>query len=281
MDFIDYRKKLRLGFTDKEKSKLFFTKVFNTLNMIMVQRWANIGVEEYISFCQTTGSQINSHICDNYSFKDRFEACVNIFDNHSKSINEFLCYYMSFVNSLKEERFDEWDRESFISIVEKALTEAHIPFEVLKDKDGYFIFPKGAEELDDALVSEPLEWLNEYPKTRTEFVQALKDYSELNDDNASDVADKFRKALERFFQEFFGKNGTLENLKKEYGTYMKGKGVPAELSNNLEALLQTYTNFMNGYAKHHSKTNKNLLEYILYQTGNIIRLMITLAKEEN
>lgn len=61
---------------------------------------------------------------------------------------------------------------------------------------------------------------------------------------------------------------------------MKGKGVPVELSNNLEALLQAYTNFMNGYAKHHSKTNKNLLEYIMYQTGNVMRLLITLKKED-
>ena len=280
MDFIDYRKKLGLGFTDKEKSKLFFTNIFNSLNMVLVQRWANIGVEEYITFCQRTGAEINPYNCDARSFYDRFKEIVTILNNRARNINEFLSYYMFLVNSLNEERFDDWGREAFLNFVEKALNEAHIPFEVLKDKDGYFIFPKGAEELDDALVSEPLEWLNEYPKTRTEFVQALKDYSELNDDNASDVADKFRKALERFFQEFFGKDKSLENLKGEYGTYMKGKGVPAELSNNLETLLQTYTNFMNGYAKHHSKTNKNLLEYIMYQTGNIIRLMITLKEEE-
>ena len=167
-----------------------------------------------------------------------------------------------------------------LELIRNYLTSLNISYDVIQDKDGYFIFPKGAEELDDALVSEPLEWLNEYPQTRTEFVQALKEYSNLTDENASDVADKFRKALERFFQEFFSKNGTLENLKKEYGSYMKGKGVPSELSNNLEALLQAYTNFMNGYAKHHSKTNKNLLEYIMYQTGNIIRFVITLKKED-
>ncbi len=280
MDFIDYRKKLGLGFTDKEKSKLFFTNVFNSLNIVLAQRWANIGVDEYITFCQRTGVEINPNNCDTYSSYDRFKEIVTILNNRARNINEFLSYYMFLVNSLNEERFDDWGREAFINVVENALTEAHIPFEVLKDKDGYFIFPKGAEELDDALVSEPLEWLHEYPKTRAEFVQALKDYSNLTDENASDVADKFRKALERFFQEFFGKNGTLENLKKEYGTYMKGKGVPAELSNNLEALLQAYTNFMNGYAKHHSKTNKNLLEYIMYQSGNIIRFIITLNREE-
>ena len=67
-------------------------------------------------------------------------------------------------------------------------------------------------------------------------------------------------------------------MKSEYGTYMKEKGVPPEVSNNLETLLQSYTNFMNGYAKHHDKTDKNVLEYIMYQTGNIIRLLITLKK---
>lgn len=31
-------------------------------------------------------------------------------------------------------------------------------------------------------------------------------------------------------------------------------------------------------SKHHSKINKNLLEYIMYQTGNIIRLLITFSQ---
>ena len=38
---------------------------------------------------------------------------------------------------------------------------------------------------------------------------------------------------------------------------------------------------MNNYAKHHNKTSRNVLEYIMYQTGNIIRLLITLKQEEN
>ena len=57
--------------------------------------------------------------------------------------------------------------------------------------------------------------------------------------------------------------------------------MPAEISNNFEWLLQSYAKYMNEYAKHHDKTNKNALEYIMYQTGNIIRLLITLRKGEN
>ena len=109
----------------------------------------------------------------------------------------------------------------------------------------------------------------------------MKDYANLTDDNASDVADKFRKALERFLQEFFGKTKSLENLKSEYGAYLKARGVPSEISNNFETLQKSYTDFMNNYAKHHNKTSRNVLEYIMYQTGNIIRLLITLKQEEN
>lgn len=35
------------------------------------------------------------------------------------------------------------------------------------------------------------------------------------------------------------------------------------------------------YAKHNDKTQFNVLEYIIYQTGNIIRLMLCLNNEAN
>lgn len=100
-------------------------------------------------------------------------------------------------------------------------------------------------------------------------------------DNASDIADKFRKTLENFFQEFFGGNKSLENYKNTYGTYLKSQGVPKEVSGNFETLLQAYTSFMNNYAKHRDATSNRLLEYLMYQTGNIIRLLITLKQGED
>ena len=74
---------------------------------------------------------------------------------------------------------------------------------------------------------------------------------------------------------------SLENMISDYGSYLKNKGIPKEISNNFEKLLNQYTDFMNNYAKHHDKTSVNVLEYIMYQTGNIIRLLITLKKQEN
>lgn len=274
MDFIDYRKKLGLNFSDEEKVKNFLAKAFCAFSE-SIQIDNELPNNAFNNFCFNAGIKAQLVYCNEYVDSP---MVYSFLQQQTEKLNSFLYYYSVFISSFE---YKSKAQESWINALNYWAKLSNFKIEIIEDDKNFFIFPKGAEELDDALVSEPLEWLNEYPKTRTEFVQALKDYSDLNDDNASDVADKFRKALERFFQEFFGKNGTLENLKKEYGTYMKGKGVPSELSNNLETLLQAYTNFINGYAKHHSKTNKNLLEYILYQTGNIVRLMITLKKEEN
>ena len=49
-----------------------------------------------------------------------------------------------------------------------------------------------------------------------------------------------------------------------YGNYLKTKGVPAEVSNNLEAFLSLYTSFINNHAKHHDDTEGNVLEFIMY-----------------
>lgn len=276
MDFIDYRKKLGIGFNDRELENIFFNRIFNVLGGLADMEY-QISSKEYADFCHAIGFKMKHGLYPD----EIWEETMKILDS-SRTVNEFLGFYMFFIKTQKDNAYKSWSKEGFKKLLCDCLTDSHIPFDVLKDKDGYFIFPKGAEELDDALVSEPLEWLNEYPKTRVEFVQALKDYSDLNDDNASDVADKFRKALERFFQEFFNKKDkNLENLKSDYGKFMESKGVSNELSNNFQNLLEAYTKFMNNHAKHQNKTNKNLLEYIMYQTGNIIRLMITLKKEGN
>jgi hypothetical protein len=62
---------------------------------------------------------------------------------------------------------------------------------------------------------------------------------------------------------------------------LKSQGVPKEVSGNFETLLQAYTSFMNNYAKHRDATSNRLLEYLMYQTGNIIRLLITLKQGED
>ena len=171
---------------------------------------------------------------------------------------------------------------------ESYFKECKISVEIIEDDDGKFVFEKGAKEMDDGLISEPLEWLKDYPKSRFEFIMAIKKYQNITQEHPSEVADSFRKSLEQFFKEFFNSDKSLENYKSEYGFFLNEQGIPKEISNNFVNVLDMYAKFMNNYAKH--KTNKkepnqiydaNLksLEYLMYQTGAIIRLLCTLKKD--
>lgn len=205
----------------------------------------------------------------------------------NSDIKDIVPKYTMFLAAIK--KYDAIDYEEVKLFIFKCLGDLNIKYEYTESDDGIFIFPSGAKELDDALVSEPLEWLSDYKEARKLFIKALKAYSNATSDNASKVADDFRKALEAFFQEFFNKPNTgLQALKKDYGNYLKEKGVPKEGINNdfpvllnaFESFIGNYTYFNNEHAKHHDNTPLNCLEYILYQTGNIIRLLITLKNSE-
>lgn len=281
MDWLDYREKLKIGFDDESKFVLLKAKVFNVLNIAQI----HLSGLEYISFCNMIGKPIKPDLVvgQEYPNKDteRFDHCIVLLRESSSSLRDFLSTMIAFINTLSERPEPQLGKSSCVAMLENMLNESHISFETREDAEGYYVFPKGVEELDDALISQPLEWLKAYPNAEKAWSKTLREYAGSDGHNASDIADLIRKALESFFKEFFENNKTLENNKTEYGRYLKSQGVPAEISNNLETLLLAYTNYMNAYAKHHDKTDPRVLEYLLYQTGNIIRLLISIKHTEN
>ena len=280
MDYMDYCQKLGIGFDDPKKQSIFISRI-----QLFLQSHSDIPFNENQEnkMCYQIGTVSKLENKDPLDMNWDSKSPVGLqrvwlyLEERKNDFKEFLASLIIFYNTYSGAKKD---RLFIIETIKNALKDSHIQYAIVEDNDGLFIFPKGAKELDDALVSQPLEWLSKYPQARSEWIDAIKDYSDLTDEKASEVADKFRKALERFFQEFFNSTKSLENLESEYGAYMKTNGVPSEISNNLETLMQGYTNFMNNYAKHHNQTGKNVLEYILYQTGNIMRLLITLKQNE-
>ena len=135
------------------------------------------------------------------------------------------------------------------------------------------------KELEDALVSEPLEWLKEYPLSHKTFCIALKQYSDGS--YIRDVADNLRKALEDFLREFLGNNNDFNKNKKEVENYLKSQSVDSHLITILCSLLNHYYLLNNEIAKHNDKMDKKYLEYLLYQTGIFIRTLIVVKREEN
>lgn len=273
MNYLDYREKLGIGFNNKALEDYFFTRMSNFFELVE-EDFLKIGVITAFQYYNTIGESASKTWIN-------FELTgILAHIKESMNIKVFVSRYMVFMNLLTEDNNGTFDKQYFLNALYNNLRASKIGFEIVEDDDGLFLFPKGAEEMDTALVSAPLQWLNAYPKAHAAFVKALKEYSEATPDNASDIADKFRKALETFFQEFFACDKSLENCKGLYGGYLKSQNVPSEISANFETLLQAYTNFMNGYAKHHDKTGLNVLEYIMYQTGNIMRLLISLRQAE-
>lgn len=271
MKWADYREKLGIGFNDEQK----YFKLKNKINIIIEILCDKCSFKEldYFSYCLMVGEPFIKYTRNNYF--DRITNSLFETNNTKELVSKYiaLCNTYSNNNGWADK---EYKKEFLINFIKTSLNELNIPFDLIEDEDGIFIFPKGVQELDEALVNQPLDWLKDYPLTQKAFITALKEYSNCTPEKASYEADNFRKALETFFQEFFKGGKTLENYKSEYGTYLKDNGVPAEISRNLQTLLEAYTNFNNNYAKHHDKTSLNVLEYIMYQTGNIIRLLITL-----
>ena len=274
MNWVDYRERLGIGFDDKSKLDM----CMNRINHIAKELEMYYGIDHLEVYMYTVGEDIERF---NGISSDSLKYALNSV-NRSKTLKEFISKYVALINSAMDRMKAPNDDQHLSKVMEDILTSTlefyRIPYDIIHDNDGVFIFPKGVPEFDKDLVSDTLLWLIRYPETEKAWGNALRAYS--LGEEPSEVADKFRKALERFFQNFFCSESTLENMKSDYGRYLKAHGISGEMVGNLEGVIQQYTNFMNNHAKHHDRTNTLLLEYLMYQTGNIIRLLIKLSEEE-
>lgn len=282
MDFIDYREKLGLGFNDNQKFTLLCNKIFGVFSAPeAIGSMCLLSNNDYFDFCFLTGNKIQETLIDKSDSNDRlaswrFSNAILFIQRNSDSLEAFLLYYLSFANSVQNEEPHICNRRFLIDFLQKSLTDVHIQYKLLKDNEEYFIFPKGAEELDNALVSEPLQWLEDYPKAHGTFSRALRQYSD--GEHTRDVADNFRKALEEFLQEYLGNSKNLESNKNEICKHLGSKGVDAEFGGLLQPLLNTYKNINDKYAKHNDAMDERLLEFIMYQTGVFIRMIISVKE---
>ena len=273
MNWLDYREKLGIGFNDKQRASLFITNTLTVCTKVKDENDDVVNEEEYLTFCTMTGTEYE----DAYDF---LECIIDELSRYQNNFMEFLARYIAFINSLDKNFEDEYNRDYFIKIVQLYLEKSHIPFEVCYDENNdYFIFPKGAKELDDALVSEPLEWLADYPNAHKTYCIALKQYSE--GIYIRDAADNLRKALETFLQEFLGNTQNLESNKNNICKYLGEQGVDAGVSSLYQTIINSYKNINDRIVKHNDNIDEKLLEFLLYQTGILIRMTITVKKAEN
>ena len=273
MNFIDYREKLGLGFDDTEKYLYFKSFMLNLLYFKDDHYPPIYSAEECFRFCLSVGIKYSD---DPYS-NNYFRYVYNLL-SMSKDLKQFLSYYVFFVCHFKDVEDKEVSKKQLIEFVEIALKASRIPYEIITSEGELFVFPKGAEELDEALINTPLDWLNDYPNSKGVFCRALKQYAD--GEHTRDVADNFRKAFEDFLKEFLNNEKDLDNNRSEICKYLKDKGADKNITNMLEPLLDRYKKINDDQVKHNDKLDPKFLEFLMYQTGLFIRMIITAGKEE-
>ena len=84
----------------------------------------------------------------------------------------------------------------------------------------------------------------------------------------------FRKALEEFCQEFLGNTKNLANNITEVFQYLGKNNAEPEVASMMKSLMNTYDTLNNKIAKHNDKVDEKYLEFLMYQTGVFIRMLI-------
>jgi hypothetical protein len=134
-------------------------------------------------------------------------------------------------------------------------------------KDGLF-YPSGAEELDKALLEEPLVWLAKYPNERKDYKRALECY--LEGTHLGNVIKNCYLSLEGVTRAILGNDKTLDNNKDALLAHIN-------LSDGWKSILGTYIHYANDF-RHASEdrytASKEEAEAFLYMTGLIMRLLV-------
>lgn len=276
MKWVDYREKLGIGFSDNQKLEMLSAMLKNYIENVIEE---NYDEDSYLNYCQMVGEHYEDSYYPYRRLSESLDKCKSIEELIAKYIamsNTYSVEYRDFLyNVLDDEQV--LDNGKILQCLKDSLERLNIRFEIFEDEDGIFIFPLGAKELDDALVSEPLDWLSDYPNTRKTFTIALQQYS--NGQYIRDVADNLRKAFEEFLKEFFNNNIDLNKNKKEVEAYLKEQNAAPQLITMLVSLISHYYLLNNEVAKHNDKMDARYLEFLMYQTGVFIRMLIVVKKD--
>lgn len=270
MKWVDYREKLGIGFNDKQKFKMLSAMLKNYVDNVIEE---NYDEGSHLNYCQMVGEDYYDYNRPYQHLRDSLDRC----ESTKELVAKFIALYNTYSPGYRGYSGNIVGKGQVLGCLKESLEKLNIKYEILEDEDGIFIFPLGAKELDDALVSEPLEWLKGYPKARKTYSVALQQYSD--GQYVRDVADNFRKAFEEFLREFLNNNNDLNKNKKEVEAYLKGQNAAPQLITMLSSLLTHYYMLNNEAAKHNDKMDARYLEFLMYQTGVFIRMLIVVKTD--
>jgi len=273
MEYIEILKKHGLELCDGAKMTKYKISIKNTLGGLEAN---DVFVPYDIVFriCQSTGTDLDDipyFSEEEYSASDFLLNLLDLGQNVS-NIKDFIGFLALLSIVLQDKHFSSTDYISMQKAAYEGLDKFCLPYYI---QDGVII-PKGEKLFDDGLVIDVIEWLSKYPKTHALYLEGIQQYFNKN----ILVADTLRKSLEIFLQEFLSNSANLETNIPRIGEYLKNQSVENELRCMLTTLITHYKKYNDKKDKHHEASDPKLWEFLLYQTGLFIRMIITVKNAE-
>ncbi len=142
------------------------------------------------------------------------------------------------------------------------------------------LYPSGAALLDKAVINDILAWLQRHPAAAKHFDRALEIYLKKDTAQYRNLLDELRSALEKLVRRMLGNRKNLENQKELLLQWMEVRGAHVQIRNLFERLLACYTQYHNDAVKHGEGWSEKDVEYMIYQTGVFMRLLLVLNGDD-
>lgn len=151
-------------------------------------------------------------------------------------------------------------------------------FKVHRKGEQIIIYPSGDHFLDEGIVDFVLSGLEDYPIAAKHFEQALKFYQTGDTSQYRSLLDNLRFALEQLLKKILNNQKSLENQKIFLKALFKDKELHPQVNNLYSTLLNLYTQYQNDAVKHSEDFSLDEVEFMIYLTGNFMRLLLQLVR---
>ncbi|MEA5566239.1 hypothetical protein [Anabaena sp. UHCC 0399] len=156
-----------------------------------------------------------------------------------------------------------------------------VSFQIYKKRKQVIVYPYGEPFLDKGIIDCVISGLEDYPKVAEYFEIALTIYQSGETSQYRNLLDNLRFALEQLLKKILNNNAPLEKQKNTLENMFREKGLhPQVLNLYKELLFNQYSRYQNEAVKHNEAFSVDEIEFMIYLTGNFIRLILQLAKQD-
>ena len=166
-------------------------------------------------------------------------------------------------------------RSKIIENVKEAIEISDVDVAIVKSHNSITLYPKGEKKLDEELVNKTLSFLNK--KSNKHFEEALKFYQSKKTVKS---AESLRRSLEEFLRyKLENRKGLSENI-KILQKNLKENNSTSETRNIIFTVFNQLDKHFNEHSKHGDSVNEPENEFLIYQTGLLMRYINQIGKFE-